>query len=225
MEEFPFMQRAQSLFRFDLMTENPLRSPTPSVSSTAPSTASSEYAPRVFPSSLNHSVTVATAGTQISFCYLLLSFSPQRESRALAMRRHGHGNRYSPVDAGIAPSAFPSAQPSLHIKRALDSRCDENDGVGLPDSHCGSNNGYQVTSSYLPLHGPERGHRNADNEKALVAPPVRLLAVCPSATLTRGQNGGERAHCLITAGSLLRFLPPVSLTNFSHRLESAWCGF
>ena len=24
--------------------------------------------------------------------------------------------------------------------------------------------------SYLPLHGPERGHRNADNEKALVGP-------------------------------------------------------
>ena len=71
------------------------------------------------------------------------------------------------VDGGIAPCAFPSAQPSLHTTRALDSRCDENDGVGLPDSHCGSNNGYQVTSSYLPLHGPERGHRNADNEKTL----------------------------------------------------------
>ena len=74
------------------------------------------------------------------------------------------------VDGGIAPCAFPSAQPLVHTKRALDSRCDENDVVGLPDSHCGLNNGYQVTSSYLPLHGPERGHRNADNETALGLP-------------------------------------------------------
>ena len=36
---------------------------------------------------------------------------------------------------------FPSAQLLLHTTRALDSRCDENDAVGLPDSHCGSNNG------------------------------------------------------------------------------------
>ena len=46
---------------------------------------------------------------------------------------------------GIAPSTSPSAQPSLHTTRALDSRCDENDGVGLPDSHCGSNNGSRLT--------------------------------------------------------------------------------
>ena len=69
--------------------------------------------------------------------------------------------------AASHPALFPSAQPSLHTTRALDSRCDENDGVGLPDSHCGSKNGYQVTSSYLPLHGTERGHRNADNGQAL----------------------------------------------------------
>ena len=36
------------------------------------------------------------------------------------------------VDGGIAPSAFPSAQPSLHTTRVLDSRCDEKDGVGAP---------------------------------------------------------------------------------------------
>ena len=84
-------------------------------------------------------------------------------------------------------------EPGWMGKRALDSRCGESDGwpagathedeipyfhhhdrVGLPDSHCGSNNGYQVTSSYLPLHGPERGHRNADNEKTLCESGHRL---------------------------------------------------
>ena len=72
-------------------------------------------------------------------------FSPQRESRALTMRRHGRGPNIRRVDGGIAPCAFPSAQPSLHPTRALDSRCDENDGAGLPDSHCGSINGSRLT--------------------------------------------------------------------------------
>ena len=31
-------------------------------------------------------------------------------------------------------------------------------------------NRYQVTSSYLPLHGPERGHRNADNKVVTAIP-------------------------------------------------------
>ena len=47
------------------------------------------------------------------------------------------------VDGGIAACVFPSAQPSLHTTRALGSRCDENDGVGPPDSHRDSTNGYQ----------------------------------------------------------------------------------
>ena len=95
------------------------------------------------------------------------SLSPQRESRAQTMRHRVMAANIRRVDVGIAPCAVPSAQPSLHTTRALDSRCAENDGVGLPDFHCGSNNGCQVTSSYLPLHGPESGHRNADNERAL----------------------------------------------------------
>ena len=114
-------------------------------------------------------------------------FSPERESRAQTMRHTVVAANIRRVDDDIAPCAFPSALPLLHTTRALDSRCDENDGVGLPDSYCGSNNGYQVTSSYLHLHGPERGHRNADNEKAPGPPrrfrrapavPERLLPGC-----------------------------------------------
>ena len=221
MEEFPFMQRAQSLFRFDLMTETlcappALLRPLPRPLSMRPGSFDRH---QITPSLLLQRESISPSVT--CSCHSRRSGNPEPWLCADTVM----ATNTRRVDGGVAPCAFPSAQPSLHTTRDLDSRCDENDGVGVPDSPCGSHNGYQVTSSYLPLHGPERGHRNADNEKALVAPSVRLPAGCPSATLGPCQNGGETAHCLIIAGSLLLFLPPVSLTNFSHRLESAWCGF
>ena len=57
-------------------------------------------------------------------------FSPQRESRALSVRQHGHGSAGSPGGRRPRAPRLPSAQPSLHTKRALDSRCGENDGRG-----------------------------------------------------------------------------------------------
>ena len=155
------MRRARSLFRFDLMTENPLRS-LPLPLSMRPGSFDRHL---ITPSLLLQRESSSPSVT--CSCHSRRSGNPEpwlcaHTVMATNTRR---------VDGGVALCAFPSAKPSLHTTTDLDSRCDENDGVGLPDSPCGSNNGYQVTSSYLPLHGPEPGHGDADNEKALVASP------------------------------------------------------
>ena len=52
-------------------------------------------------------------------------------------------------------------------------------GGGAQDAGgSGGNDGYQVTSSYLPLRGLERGHRNADNEKAMPEDTEDLSIIC-----------------------------------------------
>ena len=43
----------------------------------------------------------------------LRSFSPQRESRALTMRRHGHGNKYSAGERLDRTLRFPFSTTSI----------------------------------------------------------------------------------------------------------------
>ena len=94
-------------------------------------------------------------------------FSPERESRAQTMRHTVMAANIRRVYDDIAPCAFPSAQPSLHTTRALDSRCDGNDGVGLRILTAA-----RITADNEKAPGPPRRFRRAP------AVPERLLPGC-----------------------------------------------
>ena len=152
------------------------------------------------------------------------SFSPQRESRALTMRQRVYDNEWTPASH---PARHPGhnlhyTQQGLWIPAAT--RMDRA-RVGLPDPHLSENNSYQVTSSYLPLHGPERGHRNANNELA-------LGKTTGAAGIKQGVKGGIPWNCtrLSPVGRVrsgFQFYQGVAVTSradVGHPVRAVACG-